>query len=75
MGVRELVFFLGVKLEHTNKRREGISLVNLKVIRSQSGEGKKVRDRDQPYHIGATGAPGHSQPVCGVVEAAGKLGS
>ena len=53
-----LVFFLGVKLEHTNKRREGISLVHLKVIRSQSGEGKKVRDRDQPYHIGATGAPG-----------------
>lgn len=58
-------------MENPSKRPEGISVVLLKLSRSQSEEGKKgTCGGDQPSH---TGAPGHLGrcllPVCRHIEA------
>lgn len=62
--------FTGVRMQYTSERLEGISLVPLKVTRSQGSARRRSCGREQPYHtLHWPPEPGCQQPICGVAEA------
>lgn len=62
--------FTGVRMQYTSERLEGISLVPLKVTRSQGSARRRSCGREQPYHtFHWPPEPGCQQPICGVAEA------